>query len=1083
MKFSTQKNISFDFPAAKKGNIVGKYLYYPNIPGDRICHGGLRMHGKFKRSMPDKPLVTVITVCRNSETTLEQCICSVLKQSYENIEYIIVDGASTDSTMTVINRYKDAIDYYVSEPDRGLYHAMNKGLELAQGAYVLFLNSDDWYELECIESLWVGLCASGADFSCALTTFVDKDGKAIKRLPKMPFNESIRFGMSIRHELMFVSERIYNQIGGYDERYKIIADFDLAVRIYDKGYTLYEINRPLLNFRTSGVSNTNWPRLVIEHRELLFSQFPEINLTDLEPLSDPRRITADLIDQSIASHLNYQKYVESLLSYGYRRGLFSIKRPSAHYLKQCPRVSVIVPVYNSANTLGRCINSALSQSISDIEVICIDDGSSDQSSNLLSELSNNDPRIRFIHNSTNLGVAATRNIGVANAKGEYCFFLDADDEIIPGGLEKLVYFADLYRSDIVRGTMEKVQDSGRQIFNSLIPPNGEEIINTTVFDTPALLATSEGFTTCLYRRSLVQNCRFIEGMSMGEDSLFLINSFLYALSISWINQPVYRYHQHSNSAMSQFGFVKYLDAIEWRERAWLILSQQGMHDRADFFAFKYWNPDILTVIRKQLSRQELDLVFMRLNSMLKVTQFDLSKVNENDAINIVLRKMQDDSKIAYKVEAAPITHALKSTLSCSTKSAIRVGVFNTFDRGGAATGSIRRIAALRDSGVNATLHPLVSSLTADYLKPLVPKPAQDPAWQKVHQNSILCAKNELGFQAMELFSLPYSVIDYTKYTKLISEFDVLHLHWVVGILDYQNAGDVLGDKPVVWTLADMNPFTGGCHYSEGCEEYQRECKRCPLLGGSNLAHEGWQTKRDAYAKIKNLEIICPSSWMAERVKKSSLLGSRVVHVVPNAYPINDFTPQNKIVARLKLGLPLDKRLILFGADSLNNKRKGGDLLAEALQIFKATNSVAENTEVVTYGNHSINLPLPTHFLGFIKTNSHLNLAYSACDVYAFPSREDNAPLTVGEALLCGTPVVAFPVGNVPELIKHKMNGYIASYGDVSDLAEGMRWAVETIDRKKMTKMSSKCRMVAEIYHSPTLAAERHIEIYRRLLQI
>ena len=1080
--FSTQKNVVIEFSSARKSNFVGKYLYYPDLTQKRSTYGGLRIEGKFKGTFPNLPLVTVITVCRNSENTLEQCILSVLRQTYENLEYIIVDGGSTDDTLKVINRYKQAIDYFVSEPDRSLYHAMNKGLELARGDYILFLNSDDWYEDDCVESLWQGLDASGADFSCALTALVDRNGKFIRQVSRMPYNESIFFGMPLRHELMFLSAHIYNSIGGYNEKYEIVADFDLAIRIYKQGFRLYEINRSLLYFRTSGVSNTNWPRLVEEHNNLLSAQFPHANPESLASLSDPRTFNADLIDKAIADNSSQKDFVRSLLSYGYRRGFFDQDNLPAYKYSISPRISVIVPVFNSSKTIERCLNSVISQNVHDIEIIFVNDGSTDDSAKILNQMSAKDSRVHVINNSRNCGVSVARNVGVAKARGEYCFFLDSDDETTKDGLEKLLEVADRYQSDITRGTMEKVRENEKRVISCGTPPQGESIFNKTIFNVPELIATSEGFTTCLYRRFIVQNCHFIEGMSVGEDSLFLIKAFLQAMNISWVNTVVYRYNQHGSSAMKNFTLSKYLDAIEWRERVWIILNQQGLQERANWFAFKYWNPQFFSDIRKQLPNYEFHLISVRLSLMLQKTGFNPSKIRGMDTISKSLVEIQKLNLLGKESLQKSKKTANNFVKVIPERQNIRVGVFNTWDKGGAAKGSIRRITALRECGVDATLHPLVSTSSLDFVKPLIPKPSQDPAWKKVHQNSILPAKNESGYCSMEMFSLPYSIVDYTKYTRLLSKFDILHLHWVVGILDYQNVGEVLGDKPIVWTLADMNAFTGGCHYSEGCEGYQRECQQCPLLGSnSKLTHEAWKTKQKAYAKIKNLEIICPSAWLAEKVKKSTLLGTRKVHVIPNAYPTKDFTPVNKLAARLKLNLPLNKKLILFGADNLKNMRKGGDLLADALKVLKQISSITKDIEVVAYGNRSIDLPLFTHSLGFLKTSEQLKFAYSACDVYVFPSREDNAPLTVGESLLCGTPVVAFPVGNVPDLVEHKKNGYIASYKNTRDLAEGLRWVTERVSHQDLLKMSINCRLVAANYHDPTTAAERHISLYRNML--
>lgn len=1065
--YSTQINITNDMPALNESSTVGRYLRYPDETGKRVAEGGMRTRGQYKQSLPDLPLISIITVCFNSAKTIEQTIQSVLGQTYGNIEYLIIDAASTDGTLDLIRKYENGIDYFVAEPDRGLYHAMNKGLHLASGNYILILNSDDWYDPECIELLVSGLKASGADFSGALALFVDEEGNLIRALPRMPYDDSSRFGMSLRHELMLIPKGIYNSLGGYDEKFKIIADFDLAVRIYNAGYRYYGINRPLLNFRVSGISNTNWGQLVAEHDLLFSSLFPEVGKESIKLLSDPRLLDADILDKVINEYADMQDFVASLVAYGYRRKFYSALRPPAIASHLSPRISIIVPVHNAALTISRCLNSILGQKVKDIEVLCIDDASKDASLRILRDVAASDARVRVFENAENMGVAYTRNRGIDLARGDYVFFVDADDEVTPSGLERLLDTADRNHSDIVRGAFEKVFHDRTVI--SGFPPNHTELTNTTPFETSALIESTEGFWSCLYRRVIVRNCRFNEGLVMGEDSLFLLATHLHSLSISWVDAIVYRYVQNEHSAMNTFNFKKYWNAIEWRERAWVMLNGQGLVERANWFAHKYWNPKILADMDSILGVGDVEKVKSRLRTMLRRTRFEPMANGKHDPVNYALAELAGYSAEYKKTE--------------TQKTALRVGVFSTFDRGGAAIGSIRRVLALRAAGVDATMHTLINESNYEFVKPLMNKESQRKGWNNVVHNAIDPAKKAPGFCATELFSLPYSVVDYTKYTALFSSLDVIHLHWVVGIFDYENAGEVFGNKPVVWTLADMNAFTGGCHYSEGCDGYTRECKECPLLGtGSTLSHDAWKIKNAAYLRIKNLAIVCPSEWMAEKARRSSLLSGRPIHVIPNAYPVDQLRPVNRMIARMWLGLPLNKRLIMFGADSLASKRKGGDLLVSALHVLKQQSGNADAIEVVTYGHHSIELPLHTHHLGFLTDAEKLSLAYSACDVYVFPSREDNAPLTVGESLLCGTPVVANPTGNVPELVRHLENGYLASYNDAKDFAKGIMWAIDlSHDEAGSIKRSLDCHIRAADFHSPVRAADRHIALYRQML--
>ena len=115
--------------------------------------GGTRNRGELKRSVSNQPLISIITVVRNGEVHLEEAIKSVLNQSYGNIEYVVIDGNSTDSTLDIIRKYEDRIDYWISEPDKGISDAFNKGIALCKGEWIGIINADDWYELDTFNNI------------------------------------------------------------------------------------------------------------------------------------------------------------------------------------------------------------------------------------------------------------------------------------------------------------------------------------------------------------------------------------------------------------------------------------------------------------------------------------------------------------------------------------------------------------------------------------------------------------------------------------------------------------------------------------------------------------------------------------------------------------------------------------------------------------------------------------------------------------------------------------------------------------------------------------------------------------------
>ena len=1109
LPYSTLKNVTSVVPATNDNCIVGKHLTYPDITGGRKAQGGLRLNKKFKSSLPGIPLISIITVCLNSEKTLEQCIQSVLLQTYSNIEYIVIDGNSTDRTVELIKKYEDVVDYFLSEPDRGLYHALNKGLELATGDYILILNSDDWYEKDCVESLVKAKKYAGTSFVSALAQHVDQAGKPVQVLRSMPYDASLRLRMPLRHETMLLSADIYNTIGPYDESYRIIADFHLTTRLFENGYTHYEIPRPLLNFRNTGVSSVNLDTLFVERKMLIKSQFPFLDPKDEEMFGNLGRLAPHDLENIASKYSHDIQFVRTLKCYFEDRSQnlnqtrwknYQINWKVITKSQNLPLISVILPVFNAQETLAACIESVLSQTLRDFELICINDSSPDDSQTIIEQYRLEDLRIISLVNDSNVGLGASRNRGVREAKGTYIFHIDPDDTMPPQALEALYTHAAKHGSDIVKGAYLHEQfllgQKPKHTERKGLAPNADTIINISLAEMNDLLKTTEGHWSCLYCSQLAKRVPYPIDLKMGQDSIYLVNVMVQAQKVSLISDVVYHYRANSESAMNTFSFQKFNDALEWRRRAWHVLRDRGLQEIGDRLLQVYWGdaffrnlahsvtPDqmseFLGSFREAFSEAGITTLTLNPSKYLRELFPLILEGREKQALALMLGNPVNKDASDVKNEKMPVRPVRAGNQL--GKSDLKVATLCSMDHGGAGTGTQRRVEALRRNGVDARIFSLVVKSTHPYVERVVPQlPSVDTTqdmlvWREVRERAVLPVKQVPGFCATELFSLTDSVVDFRRMSKCFDDFDVIHLHWVVGMFDFKHAAECLAKKPLIWTLADMNAFTGGCHYSEGCEEYTKQCRVCPLLGGtSDLAHKTWKIKNDVYQQLENMHIVCPSRWMAERVAKSSLLGGKKIHYIPNPYPTERLRLTNKVLARIHLGLPVNKKLLLFGADSLGSYRKGSDLLRKSIDVF-AQKKRRMQVEVIVFGNDSIKLPLPVHSLGYISDDEKLALAYSAADAFLFPSREDNAPLTIGESLSCGTPVVAFPVGHVPDIVKHGVTGYIAEYLDANDFATGIEWALNCAKNDEI-KREITCRLSACRFHDPLKSVKRHLAVY------
>lgn len=224
------------------------------LPRDenRKGEGGLRTKGYFKKSYDEKPLVTIITVVYNGEAYLEETIQSVLQQSYDNVDYIIIDGGSTDRTIDIIKTYEDQVDYWISEKDYGIYDAMNKGLTLAMGTFIAFLNADDWYDRHSVRHSIHTLKQTNSDYSIGN---IQKLPSKILVKPIIPLKPNLVYQeMMYPHPSAFIKLNVYKKVGLFDVRYKIAADYEMALRIHLQGFQATYTKHTIAFFREGGIS-------------------------------------------------------------------------------------------------------------------------------------------------------------------------------------------------------------------------------------------------------------------------------------------------------------------------------------------------------------------------------------------------------------------------------------------------------------------------------------------------------------------------------------------------------------------------------------------------------------------------------------------------------------------------------------------------------------------------------------------------------------------------------------------------------------------------------------------------------------
>jgi glycosyltransferase involved in cell wall biosynthesis len=344
------------------------------------------------------------------------------------------------------------------------------------------------------------------------------------------------------------------------------------------------------------------------------------------------------------------------------------------------------------------------------------------------------------------------------------------------------------------------------------------------------------------------------------------------------------------------------------------------------------------------------------------------------------------------------------------------------------------------------------------------------------------------------FSLP-SVYDSTGRilnTELFRQAEVIQLHNLHGwYFNYGLLPQISGLKPVIWTLHDMWAFTGHCAYAYDCERWRTKCYDCPQLNRDRRTPVEprpplvdrtpvvWERKRSLYRRSK-LHIVTPSRWLADQARNSILGGAADIQCIPYGIDVTTFNPTDQTSARRALGIRQDAKVILFVAAKVIQGRKGLGYLYDALGSIRAHNDIL----LLTVGGSEPDQPQLRHHeqmhLGHIADDSKLSLVYSAADLYVLPTLADNLPLTVQESMASGTPVVAFDVGGLPEMIDHLRTGYLARYKDAADLAAGIRMILD--DDTLRLQMRKACRAFAVQHYDLDCQTTRYVELYEHAIR-
>ncbi|KJS35645.1 MAG: hypothetical protein VR70_15670 [Rhodospirillaceae bacterium BRH_c57] len=411
---------------------------------------------------------------------------------------------------------------------------------------------------------------------------------------------------------------------------------------------------------------------------------------------------------------------------------------------------------------------------------------------------------------------------------------------------------------------------------------------------------------------------------------------------------------------------------------------------------------------------------------------------------------------------------------------------STYDvSGGAALAAYRLHRGLREIGAPSTM--VVRLKQSE--DPTVVVPLADQAEDAAHAADVAAAFRT-DSAGLSMFSrggfIPFHTERATfgkALARNLNDYDVVNLHWVRGALDWpaffptRPAGQV-----VVWTLQDMHPFTGGCHYGLGCRRFAATCGACPILESQQAEDLSTIVQRRKTSVLQHftgraLHIVSTSRWLADEAASSTVFQGLPMSVIPAALDTTVFAPAERAAARRRLGLTDDAFVLFFVAQDITDPRKGLDILDAALARLNPPGEVM--VLLAGDGTYDAVSGVPFQALGPVSAAADLAALYCLADLTVVPSRQDNLPNTVLESLACGTPVLGSTAGGIPDMITDGENGMLAPVGDVDAWTAALDRALASPEALAAMGQRGRSRAVRE--HALEVQARRYASLYESLL--
>lgn len=1161
------KLTSLDGEAIER-SFPGRFDRYPDLTEGRKAEGGRRLKGLLRDSRPGEPLVTIVTAVYDNENSLQRCIDSIRKQSYGNVEHIIVDGGSPEGTLEILRANEDVLDYYVSEPDKGIYSAMNKGIELARGDYICLLNSDDRHEPDFIRRSVEEALAEpeGQRPDIVYSDFFDGD----THLAAQPLNDGILLGnLNINHCTFLVHKNCYDRVGPYRQDMGIVSDMVWIRKAYTTGERFKLMSEPYFCFYHGGASSGNSPerraKIIRENGECYREDFPFLTQEEAEALylmrfTDAKLdIAVDLFRRHAEGNERFNSALAGYVEHCFRdRGAFELAYDQEQrFIKYWAvagelgidrrHIRIATAIGNTSQLLGQIADMPLKPAAPGRRRIL----------HYLTDFST--PSETFIYDLVLRLETETEHDNIVLYQHPALRKERPYDKAFHLPWEKL-------RRPVSQAIYQYIVETlGIDLLITHFAINEHRLngrISETGISLPTIVMT-HGIDVFLLKDETTYSSYVLNTLAERSDVCFTAVSDYLRGELTRAGISDTKITTLPNSVNPRF--FKYRKTGEFYDRSRpLELLCIG---RLIAWKGHCYLLEALARFRRECTRDvRLTLVYGNDDTLLEELTKQAETLGLNECVTFIPFvdfSIQPDYLSRFDLYVHPSTYTndasrKSETFGVAVLEAISAGLpVITTDAGGLpevigpqspyarvvehgnadalfealaemynspatftsnADYARERLDAFSGTKLTAKLDELIQSMVTPINAALFSASTLQGAGYaayRVHKGLLALpgikptmfttirhherepgvkfvphpSGNGNGWRALQppprpgktIFTVNQTHIPSRQLLEMVEPYDIINLHFCARFLSAENIATLTySGKPVVMTIRDMQPITGGTHFFHGDTEWQQEntdydCRQIPS-NQTRFPGQVLAAKRKYY-NFDNLTLVALSNHSRGILEKAPYFRNCRIEIIPNSIETDVFYPYDRYRRREEFGLPKDRKIIGY-VPSFSSEVKGYRELLAALEKLDPE-KLGFDPFVMLVGGETpatAGIKQDKKALGYISDNTKLARAYSCADVIVVPSLEETFSNTAAEAIACGVPVVGFRTGALPDLAINGKTGYTCEVGDVDGLAHGLKTVLQA------PSMRDACRAHAIETLSFMKQAHAYEALFKDLLQ-